>query len=104
MIHQYPHLLGDVDGDGRDDLIFLFRQDGQFKVRVKLANAGGFGVSTETAHPDGGQIPHYRPILAKVNSDSCSDIIFPHRASDGIYRLRTFFASCDGSQILNGRE
>jgi hypothetical protein len=98
MIHQYPHLLGDINGDGRADLIFLFRQSGLLKVRVKFARAGGFGPSIENAHSEVADLPHYRPLVARVNNDACGDLVFPYRSADGIYRLRTFFAVCDGTE------
>jgi hypothetical protein len=101
-IHQYPHQLGDVNGDGLDDLVFLFRHWGtkQFSIRVKFANRDGtFGGSVETQHPDGSQVPHYGAMLAKVNDDACEDLVFPHRPDvDGDYRIRTFLSLCDGTK------
>jgi len=103
-IHQYPHLLGDVNGDGFDDLVFLFRHwnGGKFSIRVKFSNGDGtFGPSVETQHPDGSQVPDpdFAPMLARVNGDACADLVLPHRPdSDGDYRIRTFLAVCDGSK------
>ena len=61
--------------------------------------AGAAAASSQ--HPDGDQVPHYTPMIGKVNGDACADILLPHRlgaARDGDYQLRTFLAVCDGSK------
>jgi hypothetical protein len=103
-IHQFPHVLGDVNGDNRDDLVFIFNHwaTGLFSTRVMFGLADGnftgsaqASFSGETMIPD----PDFETLIGRVNpEDDCADLVFPHRPdSDGDYRLRTFRAVCDGS-------
>jgi hypothetical protein len=112
MIHQYPHVLGDHDGDGMDDIVFMYVQSGVFKTRVKYASGGGqyTTASYETIHTGTddtyipGQLATYPARMGDVNGDGCDDLIFTFkRPSDNRYRIRTYRATpCDVAHTDTG--
>ncbi|MBW2420133.1 MAG: BNR-4 repeat-containing protein [Deltaproteobacteria bacterium] len=100
-VHQYPTLLGDVNGDDRHDLVFVFRhwRDGRLTIRTKLSN--GDGTWSEVAQVklgDGPGVHQYPTLLGDVNGDGWDDLVFAFRHwADGSRRLRTKLSTGDGS-------
>jgi hypothetical protein len=91
MVHAYPTLTGDVNGDGRTDLIFVGQDWGgnyNLCVRVKLGNSNG----TFTALPqqnlgDGSMVNTYPVLTGDVNGDGKTDLIFEGQDWGGNYNL-----------------
>jgi hypothetical protein len=96
---QYSPMLGDVDGDGREDLVFVFRRTaGYLTIATKYASTTGngtFGTTYEVNIADNGQVlPHFPPMLGKANDDGCADIVLPFRNGSGRYGIRTLRGVC----------
>jgi hypothetical protein len=79
-VHKYPTLVGDVDGDGRSDLIFVGQDwsatNSNLDVRVKRANGDGTWTSWSQALGDGAGVHKYPALIGFVDHDRMSDVIF----------------------------
>ena len=74
--------VGDVDGDGRDDIV-CFRRDSQFdtigEVRMEFSEGNRFsGSGSFLAHDNFAPSSAYEPFLADVNGDGCADLLAVH--------------------------
>jgi hypothetical protein len=100
-VHQYPTLLGDVNGDGWDDLVFVFRhwRDGWLTIRTKLSNGDGtWSAAAQVKLGDGPGVHQYPTLLGDVNGDGWDDLVFAFRHwGDGSRTLRTKVSLGDGS-------
>ena len=100
-VHQYPTLMGDVDGDGLDDLIFVFRhwKDGWLTIRTKRSN--GDGTWTDLPQQklgDGPGVHQYPTLVGDVTGDGRDDLVFVFRHwKNGMLTTRTKAAAGDGT-------
>ena len=107
-VHSYPALTGDVNGDGKTDLIFI----GQgwsglgLNIRTKLSNGDGTWISHSQVLPDGSAIHSYPALTGDVNGDGKTDLIFIGQGWSGPgLNIRTKLSNGDGtwtshSQVL----
>ncbi|MES2356514.1 MAG: FG-GAP-like repeat-containing protein [Pseudomonadota bacterium] len=89
---------GDVNGDGKTDLIRPYRDTSDMlHVRVKLSNGNG----TFTAMPDqllGDGTPIANPLmLADVNGDGKTDLIYAYKDGTGRIHARVKLSNGDGT-------
>ena len=77
-VHRYPTLVGDVDGDGRSDLIFVGQgwSGAGLNIRVKRSNANGNWTSWSQVLGDGAAVHQYPTLVSDVDGDGRSDLIF----------------------------
>ena len=76
-VDKHPRMLGDINGDGRDDLVGI----GDAGVYVALANASGTGFLTGTIwttafnYNEGWRVDMHPRMLGDVNNDGKDDVI-----------------------------
>lgn len=99
---DYPVLAGDIDGDGRGDLVFVWSTDGQLHVRTLRANPDftwTAGSSTLGAANDALGHPI---ILADIDGDRRADLVFLREAAGDQITLTTAQADGAGGFIKRG--
>lgn len=92
VYQNQQHLSGDVNGDGRADLIWVYHQNNTLTRVVFLANANGVGFAEQAKQTDTGYYPaavdspdqHY--LVADVNGDGKSDLVWIARKNDTVVR------------------
>jgi hypothetical protein len=107
-VHQHRTLLGDVDGDGRADLMFVFRHwdAGRLNLRIKRSHGDGtFGGSMSYELADGSGVDEFPSLLGDVTGDGHADVVFMfHHWDDGALRIRTKVFQGDSWRGLEARE
>jgi endonuclease/exonuclease/phosphatase family metal-dependent hydrolase len=107
-VHTYPTRTGDVNGDGKTDLIFIGRGwDGDgLNVRVKLSNGDGTWTENGQVLGDGPGVHTHPSLTGDVNSDGKTDLIFVGQKWSGSgLNVRVKLSNGDGtwtekSQVL----
>jgi hypothetical protein len=99
-LHTYPNLVGDVDGDGTDDIVFVGQNwDGPgLNIRTKLSNGDGTWTSTFDVQGDGIGVHTYPTLIGDVNGDDKADLVFVGQNWSGAgLNIRTKLSNGDGT-------
>ena len=106
-VHTYPARVGDVNGDGLTDLIFVGQgwNGPGLNVRVKLSNGDGTWTSRSQVLGDGSGVHENSSHAADVNGDGRTDIIFVGQGWSGTgLNVRTKLSQVPATACaLNGR-
>lgn len=102
VVFQKPALTGDINGDGKTDLIFIFQSpsSGGLTIRTKMSVGNGQFTSHEDYIGDGSSVFQYPALTGDVNGDGKTDLIFtfPGSSSDGL-TIRTKMSVGNGQFI-----
>ncbi len=97
-VHDYPTLIGDVNGDGKDDVIFIFYHPSNgLTIRTKISNGDGSFTKIEDIQGDGQGVLAYSTLTGDVNGDGKTDLIFNFHDKNRGLIIRTKFSNGDGT-------
>jgi hypothetical protein len=99
-VHVYPASTGDVDGDGKTDLIFVGQNwNGTgLNIRTKFSNGDGTWTHVYDVQGDGSGVHTYPMLLGTVDYDYRTDLIFVGQNWNGTgLNIRTKFSNGDGT-------
>ena len=99
-VHTYPALTGDVDGDGRTDLIFVGQgwTGAGLNVRVKRSNGDGTWTPWTEILGDGPGV-HVNPAhVMNVDNNNAADLVFVGQGWNGAgLNIRSKMSNSDGT-------
>jgi hypothetical protein len=78
-LFKYPTLTGDINGDGKTDIIFIGQNwvgNAGLTIRVKMSNGDGTFTSYSQAFGDGSGVHKYPALVTDINGDGFDDLIF----------------------------
>ena len=101
----YDAVAGDVNGDGRADLIFSKRASNRNVARVALARASGDGFDLQNGQIlEEGNWSAYDVVVGDVNGDGRADLIFSKRTTQAnVARVALAQTTGIGFDLQNGQ-
>lgn len=99
------YLTGDVNGDGKSDLVWLFTFQNKFYRVLYLANAGGTGFTKISLQEDSYATPYtnIQYVLGDINSDGKSDLVWTYNNQNKLGRT-VYLASRLGTSFVEKSE
>lgn len=98
---EYPTLTGDIDGDGKTDLILTYVYDNNLRIRVNFSNGDGTFRRASTypfSSTEGASVFNRQVLTGDVNADGKADLIFQYKSTTtGKLMIRTKISRGDGS-------
>lgn len=99
-VHTFPTLIGDINGDGKDDLIFTgygWNNHDGLQIRVKLSNGDGTFTATSQKFNDKEYVLDNPVLVGHFNNDSLADLAFVFKSpSTGGLVIRTKISNGNG--------
>lgn len=96
-VDKYPALAGDINGDGKTDVILRYRHPSKgLVIRTKISNGDGSYTPVEFESGDGAAIDTFEARVAYLNDDNRADLLFLFRNSKGLV-LRSKISNGDGT-------
>jgi len=94
-----PPLVGDFNGDGRDDLAFARLSNGALQIRTKMSNGNGSYTPFTQQFTEGAELWNRSPpLVGDFNGDGKTDIAFAWFVEEGIgLQIRTKLSNGDGT-------
>jgi hypothetical protein len=103
--NTFSPVVGDVNGDGKADVVMLAPTAGGLFVYTLLSNGNGtyaiVAGNGSTALFDSSNWTVYSPTVGDVNGDGKADIVFAAATGSGLY-LITLLSNGDGTYTLTG--
>ncbi len=98
-IHNYPALTGDVNNDGRTDLIFVGQNwsGTGLNIKTKISNGNGTYTGYLDIEGDGPEIHDYPTLTGDVNDDDQTDLIFTYINNTGNLVICVKLSDGDGA-------
>jgi hypothetical protein len=93
-----PVLIGDVNGDDRDDIIMTVAGASDLHTRAYLSSGDGTYVFVQDVFLGAALIADYPAFVGEINGDNQADLIFPYQHTDGSgLNIRILQSNGDGT-------
>lgn len=100
------YLLGDVNGDGKSDLIWVARHQDTVVRNIYLANAAGTGFTSQgyevESRPQYSEFMQGRYLLGDINGDGLQDLIWAYHHNNKI-GITTYLTQYNNGNVTLGK-
>lgn len=99
-VHAFPAMIGDMNGDDKDDVVFIGQNwnGAGLNIRTKISNGDGTYTHYSDVQGDGSAVHTYPALIGDVNGDNSDDLVFVGQNWSGVgLNIRTKFSNGDGT-------